>query len=174
MAEEATISQWQVLYNLAQAFREVGPWQWMSEDSLFGVQDPETGKVGYCAVIGELKETYGLVVYPGSEGLVSYVMMKEIQDPRDLHFMSHQEALSLIFANSNEVSNKDKALIRELGLKFRGKNAWPVFRSMQPWYFFQPHLQIAKLTRGKPFSVPRPACKGALQPRGVIFYSRRK
>ncbi|MGB9662238.1 MAG: DUF7309 domain-containing protein [Moorellaceae bacterium] len=135
MSAEPAMNQWQVLYDLAQAFRKAGPWQWMSEDNLFGVKDPDTGEVGYCAVIGELKETYGLVVYPGSEGLASYALMKESQDPRDLEFISHQKALSLIFANSNELSDKDKALIKELGLNFRGKNAWPVFRSMKPWYY---------------------------------------
>lgn len=62
MSAEPAVSQWQVLYDLARAFWEAGPWRWMSEDSLFGVQDPDTGEVGYCAVIGELKGTYGLVV----------------------------------------------------------------------------------------------------------------
>jgi hypothetical protein len=135
MSTEPSMPQWQILYDLAQAFRETGPWQWMSEDDLFGVQDPDTGEVGYCSVIGELGEAHGLAIYPGSEGLVSYAMMKEIEDPLDPALISRQRTLSLIFANRDELSSKDKALIKELGIKFRGKNAWPVFRSMKPWYY---------------------------------------
>jgi hypothetical protein len=46
--------------------------------------------------------------------------------------------LSLSFENRELLDKPDRAMIKKLGLKFRGRHAWPLFRSMHPgfhpWY----------------------------------------
>ena len=46
--------------------------------------------------------------------------------------------LQASFEDRNELTQKDRDLIKKLGLKFRGRQAWPMFRShrpgFHPWY----------------------------------------
>ena len=37
--------------------------------------------------------------------------------------------LQASFEDRNELRDKDRQVIKELGLKFRGRQAWPMFRS---------------------------------------------
>ncbi|MEW5762522.1 MAG: hypothetical protein AB1776_04915 [Bacillota bacterium] len=55
MALEAA-ARWKALYELSRRYREMAPWEWMGNNELFGVRDPETGETGYCSVIGALGE----------------------------------------------------------------------------------------------------------------------
>jgi Domain of unknown function (DUF6930) len=126
---------WKKLYDAADAFREIACWEWMSDSDLFGVQNPETGEIGYCCVLGELREVLGLVVYLGTEGLEQH---RKIQSGK-LHagspeFIYQQHCLTAWFGDRNDLDKTDLKVVKELGLKFRGSDAWPQFRSMQPGY----------------------------------------
>jgi hypothetical protein len=46
-----------------------------------------------------------------------------------------QDPLQAAFGDRDLLSQKDRDVIRELGLKFRGRQAWPVFRSYRPGFF---------------------------------------
>jgi hypothetical protein len=43
--------------------------------------------------------------------------------------------LQASFEDRNELTKKDRDVIKSLGLKFRGRQAWPLFRSYRPGYF---------------------------------------
>lgn len=49
-----------------------------------------------------------------------------------LFYIPHLQAS---FENRNDLSEPDRRLIRELGLQFRGRQAWPAFRSFRPGFF---------------------------------------
>ena len=126
---------WKNLYDAAIAFKEIACWEWMSDSDIFGVQNPETGEVGYCCVLGRLGEVFGLAVYLGSEGLEQYRKVQSGKvDARSPDFAYSQNCLTAWFGDRNDLDQADLKVVKELGLKFRGSNAWPQFRSLQPGY----------------------------------------
>ena len=126
---------WKNLYEAAIAFRDLACWRWMSDSDVSGVQNPETGEIGYCCVLGQLGEVFGLAVYLGTEGLEQ---QRKIQSGK-IHagspdFAYSQTCLTAWFVDRNDLDKVDLKVVNELGLKFQGNNAWPQFRSLQPGY----------------------------------------
>jgi hypothetical protein len=133
---EPSLKEWKNLYEAAIKIRGIEPWEWMKETDIFGVQNPKTGEIGYCCIIGELGEVLAVAVYNGTEGLQGYNKIQKGQiKPEDSDSLFIQDCLMLSFENRKFVQEDDREIINELGLKFRGKNAWPVFRSYKPGYF---------------------------------------
>ncbi len=108
----------------------------MSDGDLFGVQDPDSGEVGYCGVLGQLGEVFGLSVYRGAEGLHSYrrVFARDLgYDDTDLLVI--MKCLMVEFEERSALNSTNRNLIKTLGMNFPGKHAWPQFRSFSPGYF---------------------------------------
>jgi hypothetical protein len=130
----STTDTWRQLYLAAMDFKKLAPWQWMSDEELFGVQNPTTGEIGYCCIMGMLGEVLALAVYQGSEGLQTYL---DILSGDNLfeEIFSSQKCLMASFENRQDLGPADLKLIKELGLKFRGANSWPLLRNHRPGYF---------------------------------------
>jgi len=133
---EAPIDEtWAVLYEAAIAFRDTAPWHWMVDVDVFAVENPVDGEVGYCNVIGGGGEEFGLYVFLGAEGFAGYrrIMAGEVE-PESFEARSTMRALAASFEDRQLLKKQDLALIRSLGLRFRGRKAWPYFRSQSPGY----------------------------------------
>lgn len=134
MEDYQLLKEWRLLFDRAIGFKEIECWRWMGDDYIFGVQSPETGEIGYCCVIGALGEVFGLIVYKGTRGLNSYLKIQSLKgsDPFDVFF--YQEGLGVTFEDRSELRKEDLQIIKSLGLKFRGRKAWPLFRNLKPGY----------------------------------------
>jgi hypothetical protein len=133
---EPSLEEWKTLYNAAIEFRKIEPWEWMKETDVFGVQNPQSGEVGYCCIMGELGEVLAMALYLGTEGLQGYKKIQKGQikagDPDSLYI---QDCLMLSFEDKRFVDQEDRQIINALGFKFRGRNSWPLFRSYKPGDF---------------------------------------
>jgi hypothetical protein len=119
---------WSLLYAAADRFRELAPWQWMLDEEVFGVEDPATGEIAWCCVLGAAGELEGLVAYRGDSGFDLWRRMHEPWFRRD-EVLFGQDALSLAFVDREDVSGVERARIRDLGLRYRGHGAWPQVES---------------------------------------------
>jgi len=133
--QSPSYQQWKELYDAALKFKQVECWNWMWDTDLFGVQNPENGKVGYCCVMGRGGEHFGLGVYLGTEGLETY--RKILRDGDSLSLfdaVALQKCLMASFEDRRYLVDRDFNVIKSLSIKFRGHKAWPQFRSYMPGY----------------------------------------
>lgn len=129
-----TLEEWRPLYQAAMRIKEIAPWQWMQEDEVFGVQNPETGELGFVSVMGTLGEHLALAVYLGSEGLYGFWAFRQIANSAPPEAMLGLLQIQASFEDREILNPKDRDIIKELGLKFRGRQAWPMFRSYRPGF----------------------------------------
>lgn len=126
---------WKDLYEAALQFEEKAPWELLDDDQLFGAKDPLTGEIGYCCILGALGEVFGLCVYRGSEGWDLYQKCQNEEiDPEQDDFFALNNALMAEFADRRDLEKEDLRVIKDLGYKFRGSKAYPLFRSYLPGY----------------------------------------
>lgn len=139
MDKKIALEDWNRLYITAQKFKDSKCYEWMFDNDIFGVQNPYTGEIGYCSIMGNMDEHIAIAVYKGEQGLyeVSKLLSGEIDiDNPDALFM--HDCLMLSFEDRDLLTNKDLNIIKQLGLKYRGKKEWPLFRDytpgLFPWY----------------------------------------
>lgn len=134
MSKPPTMATWQQLYGAAVAFRDLACWEWLSDADLVAVQDPATREMGYCCVMGAAGEFFALAVYLGADGLASYVRVRDSTSDHEDAVLD-QKCLMASFGERAALEKEDLDTIKGLGLKFRGRNAWPLFRSHLPGYY---------------------------------------
>ncbi len=132
---QPSINDWQRLYDAAVEFKKLKCWEWVLDSNTFGVQNPSNDEIGYCCITGYLGQHFALVVYLGTEGLEIYLKAKSgrvLENP--LEIFVNQKCLMASFEDRETLSKEDREVIKKLGLRFRGQNQWPQFRSYQPGY----------------------------------------
>ncbi len=129
---------WLHLYEAAIRIKDVAPWTWMVETDVFGVQNPETGDLGFVSVMGIRGEHFAVSLYLGAKGLFGFWEFEENSEDMSPDRLLEIPQLQLSFEDRDELQNQERAFIKTLGLKFRGKKAWPTFRSFRagfmPWH----------------------------------------
>jgi hypothetical protein len=107
----------------------------MEEDELFVVAEPTGAERAYCCVLGSMDQVLALAAYRGPAGYASYrqLLTGETFDMTD-DVAFGQCCLMASFEGRQDLADEDRAVIRRLGLRFRGRRAWPLFRSYRPGF----------------------------------------
>ena len=131
---EVSLELWQRLYTLAGQVWDLAPWTWMKENNIFGVRQAD-GRTDFVSVMGYLGEYHSVAIYLGEPAffqILDFMGCKNREMMADRMFATLQIHLS--FEPRSTLDKQDLAIIKQLGLKYRGK-FWPQFRSIQPGYF---------------------------------------
>lgn len=136
MRKEASLEQWKILYEAATKIKEQKPWEQLWDMDLIGIQYEEDDIV-FFSILGHGGDCYGVAVYEGYEGLNSFLMltMQEQMNLSTEYAMFNQTNLSCYWGNREELSDKQRKIIKDLGYKYRGKNQWLYFMSFVPGYY---------------------------------------
>ncbi len=137
MREEATLEQWKMLYDVTSRIKELRPWEKFWDLDLIGVCDGEPEDTVFYSILGRGGDCYGIAVYEGYEGLNSFLMltMQQSMNLSSEYAMFHQKNLTCYWGNREELTDKQRKVIKELGYKYRGKNQWLYFLSFEPGYY---------------------------------------
>jgi hypothetical protein len=127
-----TFKEWQELYKFAICLKQNTPWEWMTEVDIFGVQNPKTDEIGFVSVMGMADEHYAVAVYMRSEGLYGFWDLQDAGPHDHAERLLEIPQLQASFEDRDSLDQKDYDIIKKLGLKFRGRHAWPMFRTYRP------------------------------------------
>ena len=106
---EPNREQWLALHHAFRRYCEARPWERLANEDVLAVNDPLGYFKGHCVALPV-----------GAEAL-----------ERGL-------ALSAVLGDREELDNGERKAMRDLGLRYRGRGRWPIFRSIVPgcwpWY----------------------------------------
>ena len=137
MRKEASLEQWRVLYEAATRIKELKPWEKFWDMNLIGVRNGSEEDTVFYSILGRGGECYGIAVYEGYEGLNSFLMLTTQQSMNltSEYAMFNQRNLTCYWGNREELTDKQRKIIKELGYTYRGKNQWLYFLSFEPGYY---------------------------------------
>lgn len=137
MRTEATLEQWRRLYQAATMLGEYKPWEKFWDMDLIGIQNGEEEDTVFFSILGRGGDCYGITVYEGYEGLNDFLMltMHEDMNLSPEYAMYSQNNLTCYWGNREELTEKQRKTIKDLGYKYRGKNKWLYFLSFKTGYF---------------------------------------
>lgn len=148
MRKEASLEQWRSLYEVATRMKERKPWEKFWDTELIGVRNGEEEETTFFSILGRGGTCYGIATYEGEENLNRFWLLArgEQMNLSPDYTMSNQKNLSCYWGNRNEVSSKQRKVIKDLGYTYCGKNQWLHFVSFEPG--FQPYdLNVDEVQR---------------------------
>lgn len=137
MRQEATLTEWKELYEVATRIKELEPWKDLWDMDLIALRFGDDEEPVFMSVLGKGNNCYGLVAYEGYEGLNDFLMlcMHEQMNLSTEYTMYSQTNLTCYWGDRKELSDAQRKIIKDLGYKYRGKNQWLYFMSYLEGYF---------------------------------------
>jgi len=133
------LAEWRILYERAIRIKELAPWTWMEEVQIFGVEDPISKTVAYVSISGALGEHVAVIAYVGESAIHRFWRLQAKDGDASSQEILEMRQIQASFEDRSYLETNDLATIRELGMRFRGSQAWPCFRSTYPgcvpWFF---------------------------------------
>lgn len=142
----ASAEECRPLYELMTQIKQMAPWEWMTEADIFGVQGPGAQEPDFVSVMGMAGEHYAIALYMGVRAMFQFWYFEQNQahaSPEDLLQIPQLQAS---FEDREILNQRDRDQLKALGIKVRGRKAWPQLRSYRPglvpW-----HLEVAEVER---------------------------
>jgi hypothetical protein len=127
---------YQALYAAAFAFLAARPWDTLSEDDVFAVQNPEDGELQFARITGREGDQCELTIFSGVRGLDA---LWSLSNTPDKTFVSDIccDVSGLCFAAvpKGMLDSVDRDIVAALTLPETFDGNYPVFRSLRPGYY---------------------------------------
>ncbi len=132
------ISQWEQLFKIMDSFKIQKPWSLLWDLELIEIRIPGKEDPYYCSVMGRNGECYGIGIYNGQVEISSFFQMAGADESYGEALLYMQNGLLCFWGNRDELSEKERKIIKDCGLTYRGANSWPHFKNYKtgfvPWY----------------------------------------
>ena len=147
MRKEATLEEWGKLYDLAEQYAQMKPWNWLANEEIVCVSIPDEERV-YFSVMGNGGLEYGFGMYIGD--LAFREMQLQINDPAGEEYSLYMQNCIVMFIDDKEmVPPEQMEILRELGRSYGKGRKWIYFENHARGYFpYIPDRQdVQKTTR---------------------------
>ena len=137
MRQDASMEEWGRLYEAATKLKEKKPWEKFWDMDLIGIQEGDKEDTVFITILGRGGSCYGIAAYEGYEGFNDYLLLATANtlNLSPEYAMFSQNNLTCYWGNREELTTKQREIIKELGYKYRGKNQWLYFTSYAAGYF---------------------------------------
>ncbi|MEG6566294.1 hypothetical protein V6B95_04880 [Thermoanaerobacterium saccharolyticum] len=97
---------------------------------------PDEDEPVYCSIMGKGGEFFGIGSYIGFDAINNFYTMLKRDDVPDIQKIRFQDdnVIMCHFGNREELTKGELKLVKDLELKFRGKNNWIYFHSFKKGY----------------------------------------
>lgn len=130
MRKEPSLNQWIELYNLGLKIRAMEPWSRFQDLDIIAIEVPNKEEPYFCSLLGAGGECFGVNTFIGYEGLRNFLTIADSENYMPIEYiMVEQSNIACFFGDKSMVPQEQKELMKELGIKFRGKNKWIYFQS---------------------------------------------
>lgn len=119
----------------AKKLNKLKPWEWISDLDIFaialeGFKDPI-----FISILGQTEDLSGIVIYSDPIGLSKFFdTLDNLYLMDDVSILHEQQSTALYFLDRDELPHEGYSKIKESGVGFRGKGAWPYFITFKPGY----------------------------------------
>ena len=164
--EHPTEDQWKEVFKIADQVYSLAPWDFMEEDEVFGVEDPNTNNIVYFSVMGALGEHFAVAGYVGDNMLIRHLKNTASDEDLSIEDVFNVAHLQLSFEAPAELDSDE--YVRQFGGKEKydrhgiGYSVRSFKPSYLPWLVSKNELEIfqrvldgflkiAKKRKGDPF-----------------------
>lgn len=153
---------WLEMYKAAERIRDLQPWNWMYEDDLVAIVNPENQEeIGFCSIMGSGGEFMGLAIYRGWNGFYALQDMKNAAEEDDMinlrNYAHLQDCWMIEFTDADQINKPAKETLKALGIKYRGAGQWIDITdrspSQLPWYVEEEDVAFITLCINQFFEV---------------------
>ena len=133
---ETNLNIWQELYAIIQQWNNLQPWKYIDSADWIKIKFENEESI-YCTIMGKINNCIGLSIYFGDKGYqdLSSLITEPIDNTVTKYLMFDQTCLTFYMGDREEVPSQQKKIIKELGLKFRGRGNWPYFISYKKRFY---------------------------------------
>ena len=121
---------WLELYETAEKIQKLEPWKYLWDMDLLVYLCQPLNEIFYCSVMGHGGMHRAIAIYQG-EQINGFFELAKNQIPEHM-LLHYQECLLCNFIGRRETLPKNREIIKELGLSFRG--TWISFESFEKGY----------------------------------------
>lgn len=134
MRTEAKLEEWRALYDIAIKLKELEPWEILWDMDLITIIESNKKEPCVCSIIGKGGECYGIAAYDGVDSIKGFFEMAYSSEIPSHQLIRYQNNIMCNYGNRDELTTKERDIIKKLDLKFRGKNNWIYFRTFESGY----------------------------------------
>ncbi len=132
--EQNILKKWKEIYYYAGLIVDLDPWSRFKEKDIFVLKPKDRQEEHFFSFLMESCGRCGIAFYRSGQAYCRARERLRGKNTKKEPMFMLQDAVVFVLGDREDVSKKNYTIIKDLGLKCRGKGAWPFFEKYQVGY----------------------------------------